>query len=130
MLIFVVIRASEDTTIGGYNIPKGTNVLVNFWAIHHDPKHWPNPEKFDPTRFLSEDGTKLVKKDSFLPFSHGKRSCPGEALAQVELFLYITNILQKFRIEPSPGKQLSEETKLMIFALVPKFPLELVLRTR
>ena len=60
----------EDMIINGYTIPKGTTVVVNLLAIHKDPRLWKNPEEFDPTRFLDEDG-KLVKPDAFNPFSFG-----------------------------------------------------------
>lgn len=122
--------ASEDVTIAGYNVPKGTHIHVNAFALHHDPKFWPIPKQFDPTRFLSEDGKHLVKKESFFPFGHGKRSCPGESLAQVEMFLYLTNILQKFRIGVSPGHEPTTETRFAGFSMIPKTPLELVFKKR
>ncbi|XP_015795446.1 cytochrome P450 2C31-like [Tetranychus urticae] len=102
-------RASRDTKIGKYNIPKDTIVIFNLWSIHRDPKLWPEPEKFDPNRFLSEDGSKAVKLPYLVPFSGGKRICPGEGLANVELFLYLVNILQKYRVRCDPDVKLSFE---------------------
>lgn len=111
--------SSERTKIGNYTIPKGYHLLVNFYAIHHDEKYWPQPYKFEPTRFLSEDGTKVLKKDSFMPFSVGKRSCPGEALAQIELFMFTASILQRLKIEPT-GNDLIVKGRLITFNHVPE----------
>lgn len=100
--------AMYDTTVGGYDIPAGTLVLANFWKLHNDPVHWPSPSKYDPTRFLNADGTEMKEKSlALLPFSMGKRSCPGETLAVMEIFIYVTTVLQKFRVHPEEGKSIS-----------------------
>ncbi|XP_077518994.1 cytochrome P450 2J4-like [Amblyomma americanum] len=100
--------AKYDTTIGGYHIPAGTLVIPNFWKLHNDPTHWPDPSKYDPSRFLNADGTEMKEKPlAFLPFSLGKRSCPGETLAIMEIFIYVTTVLQKFRVHPQEGKTIS-----------------------
>ncbi|KAJ8020808.1 Cytochrome P450 2U1 [Holothuria leucospilota] len=52
--------------------------------MHHDPKLYPDPEKFDPNRFLTEDG-QVKKQESFMPFGAGRRVCMGESLAKLEL---------------------------------------------
>lgn len=77
--LLVPHESSEDCVIGGYNIPRGTMLLVNQWAIHHDPKLWTDPEMFKPERFEGLEGT----RDGFklMPFGSGRRSCPGEGLA-------------------------------------------------
>ncbi|XP_049521091.1 vitamin D 25-hydroxylase-like [Dermacentor silvarum] len=62
--------AGKDTYIGGYDIPAGTTVVANFWCLHNDPRQWPGPSKYDPTRFLNTDGTEVIDKHpAFLPFS-------------------------------------------------------------
>ncbi|KAG0428389.1 hypothetical protein HPB47_024622 [Ixodes persulcatus] len=59
----------ENTFIGDYFIPKGTIVLLNSRTVHRNPDYWNNPDEFDPTRFLTGDGTELVKnEESFLAF--------------------------------------------------------------
>ncbi|KAH7972165.1 hypothetical protein HPB52_008564 [Rhipicephalus sanguineus] len=95
-------EASEDTVVDEFFIPKGTVIMANFWAAHFDSKFWKDPEKFDPTRFLNEDGTLMARKpECHLPFSFGKRTCPGEILATVEIFLAVTSLLQRFRVLPA-----------------------------
>ncbi|XP_077520113.1 cytochrome P450 2A3-like [Amblyomma americanum] len=97
--------AGEDTFFGEYFIPKGTTVSPNVWAVHNDPTLWKEPSKFDPSRFLREDGSLIQPKPEYLiPFSIGKRMCPGEILASVEIFLYITCLLQKCIILPDEEK--------------------------
>ena len=63
--------ASCDTELCGYQIPKGSYLLSNLWAVHHDPEIWADPEEFNPLRFLNKDG-KVEKPKEFIPFSIGK----------------------------------------------------------
>ncbi|XP_072043211.1 cytochrome P450 2U1-like [Amphiura filiformis] len=88
----------EDTTLGPYAIPKGTVVVANLWAIHYDPDLWPNPDEFNPERFLDEDGV-LQKNEELIPFSTGLRMCPGEHLAKMELYIFFTHLLHQFTIK-------------------------------
>ncbi|XP_051855520.1 cytochrome P450 2J4-like [Antechinus flavipes] len=97
--------AAFDTTLAGYHVPKGTIVLINLTALHRDPKEWATPETFNPEHFL-ENG-QFKKRESFLPFSMGKRVCLGEQLARAELFIFFTSLLQKFTFQPPPNTQLS-----------------------
>ncbi|KAG8175380.1 hypothetical protein JTE90_007391 [Oedothorax gibbosus] len=95
----------KDTELNGYFLPKCTNVLAVPHAIDHDEKLWgKDHEDYKPERFLSPDGKKVVKPEHFIPFSIGKRSCPGKSLAEIELFLYVAAILQKFEFFMPPGK--------------------------
>ncbi|KAH7968635.1 hypothetical protein HPB52_010464 [Rhipicephalus sanguineus] len=97
--------AGEDTFFDNYYIPRGTTISPNVWAVHNDPTLWKEPSKFDPARFLREDGSLIQPKPEFLiPFSIGKRMCPGENLASVEIFLYLTSLVQKYRIIPEGDK--------------------------
>ncbi|CAH1790746.1 unnamed protein product, partial [Owenia fusiformis] len=59
---------SKTTTLAGYTIPESTILIPNLYAVHHDPNTWPNPEKFDPSRFIDEEG-KLQNHDKIIPFS-------------------------------------------------------------
>ncbi|GIY91457.1 cytochrome P450 18a1 [Caerostris extrusa] len=99
-----VLRYSlSNTSIAGYDIPQGTTIMANLWAVHHDPRHWKDPENFKPERFLSSDGKSVVKSTHYMPFSIGKRACPGETMAYMEIFLYFVAILQKFDIKFPEG---------------------------
>lgn len=97
----------EDILLEGFLIPKSTVVLPNTTAMNRDPHYWKRPDEYDPTRFLTPDGTELMKKpEYFIPFSFGKRMCPGESLATVQLFLYATCLMQKYCVLPEEGRQL------------------------
>ncbi|XP_022103601.1 cytochrome P450 2U1-like isoform X1 [Acanthaster planci] len=86
----------RDVEIMGYSIPKGTQVWVNLWGALNDPSHWSNPECFDPSRFLSDDGEHVIVPEAYIPFGAGRRACLGETLAKMELFLFCTNFMQRF----------------------------------
>ncbi|XP_078586161.1 cytochrome P450 2U1-like isoform X2 [Branchiostoma floridae x Branchiostoma japonicum] len=94
---------NEDTTFRGYNIPSGTQVLPNLWSAHMDPEFWPDPEKFDPRRFLDSDGNVVRRQESFMPFSTGRRACIGEQLAKMELFLLFSSLLKHFTFKLPEG---------------------------
>ncbi|CAG0903010.1 unnamed protein product [Darwinula stevensoni] len=96
-------ESTEDADIAGYRFPKGTTFVANVWWCHMNPKFWPDPEKFEPERFLNPDGSVKTKVPSFLPFSLGKRQCIGESLALMELFLFIAIFMQKFTFRTTTG---------------------------
>ncbi|XP_038060169.1 cytochrome P450 2J3-like [Patiria miniata] len=89
-------ETTQEIQLKGYTIPKGRTVIIHLWAMMNDPRVWDCPEEFNPDRFLSEDGTKLIQHERFNPFSVGRRSCLGEGLARMELFLFVTNLFQRF----------------------------------
>ncbi|ROL01460.1 Steroid 17-alpha-hydroxylase/17,20 lyase [Anabarilius grahami] len=99
--------AMQDTGLGGHMVPKGTRVLVNMWAIHHDPKHWDEPDRFRPERFLDSSG-KRATPASFLPFGAGPRVCVGESLSRIELFLFVSRLLQRFDFSVPSGASLPD----------------------
>lgn len=99
--------ATENTTLCGYTIPKGTHVLPLLWAVHMDPNRWSCPDVFDPSRFIDKTG-RIIKPDNFIPFSTGRRMCLGDSLARMEIFLIFACVLHQFHLrvpdgEPAPS---------------------------
>lgn len=104
---FSIMRATnQDACIGGYFIPEGTSVIPSMDSVLHDPEIWgPDADSFRPERFLDADGA-LRRIEEFIPFTMGRRSCPGMGLAQMELFLFLSSLLQRFDLETPPGDDL------------------------
>ncbi|XP_071787918.1 cytochrome P450 2J4-like isoform X2 [Asterias amurensis] len=100
---------SKDTRLLGYDIPRGTLLIANLWAVSRDPSIWSDPEKFNPERFLDEAGS-LKPREEHLPFSTGRRVCLGERLAKMELFIFFSHFLHQFTFKrPKDVEQLSFE---------------------
>ena len=97
-------RTVENTSLKNMEIEKDTLVIVNVYNIHRDPRHWEEPEKFNPERFLEKDGSlRNLSELSYLPFSTGNRSCVGQQLARGFLFLLITRFFQRLTVNTPPG---------------------------
>ncbi|KAJ8479296.1 hypothetical protein OPV22_023023 [Ensete ventricosum] len=97
-------ESSQDCTVGGYDVPRGTMLLVNAWAIHRDPNTWDEPEEFKPERFQCEE----AKEEAglrMLPFGAGRRKCPGEGLAMRLIGLALATLIHCFEWEKLPGEE-------------------------
>lgn len=100
---------TANTSVLGFHIPKDTVVFVNQWSVNHDPQKWPDPETFEPARFLGPDG--LINKDlasSVMIFSVGKRRCIGEELSKAQLFLFTAILAHQchFRADPDEPSEM------------------------
>ncbi|WP_433854510.1 cytochrome P450 [Streptomyces kronopolitis] len=99
-------ETTEDLVLGPYEIPAGTTVFYPFWAVHLNPEHWPEPERFDPERFTPQEVAKRPRL-AYVPFGIGPRSCEGAALATVETRLVLAVLLKRLRFRPVPGHEVT-----------------------
>ncbi|XP_073530069.1 cytochrome P450 2K1-like [Phyllobates terribilis] len=96
---------SQDVNFRGYLLPKGIQVIPLLTSVLYDKDHFVKADEFYPEHFLDSSGN-FVRKVAFMPFSAGKRSCAGENLAKMELFMFFTRLLQNFTFKAPPGATL------------------------
>nr|XP_045615910.1 cytochrome P450 2L1-like isoform X2 [Procambarus clarkii] len=99
----------SDVQLGGYFIPKGSWVFGCTVCCHDDPQYWKQPDQFNIDRFLDAEGNFSGQKEGFLPFSLGRRSCLGEALARMELYIFTAAILQNLSFSAPEGCEVDLE---------------------
>jgi cytochrome P450 len=96
--------AAEETVIGGYRVPAGSPLIVSPYVTHHDPSLWPDPNRFDPERFLPERAASRPR-GAYYPFGAGPRTCLGASFAMMEAQLITARMVQRFRPALVPGRR-------------------------
>lgn len=100
VLSFTFREAVQDVEFEGYLIPKGWKVLPLFRRIHHSSNFFPEPEKFEPSRFEV-----APKPYTFMPFGSGSHSCPGSELAKLEMLVLLHHLTTSFRWKVVGGEE-------------------------
>ena len=128
--VWVTARtAAQSYEFRGFAIRPGALLLAPQIAIHHDPRFYPEPERFDPARFL-EDGNRAERpRLAYFPFGAGGRQCIGEGLAWMEGVLTLATVLRDWRLAPTAAAQ-TELAVLPRITLRPKNGLPLILSRR
>jgi enediyne biosynthesis protein E7 len=112
--LFILPRMPiEDDEIGGYRVPAGTSVIFCPYATHRHPDFWENPEGFDPEHF-TEEAEKARHRYAYLPFSGGPRGCVGFPFAMMEMHLVLATVLQRYRLNLSPGHPVEYEPAISL----------------
>ncbi|PWA50071.1 cytochrome P450 98A2 [Artemisia annua] len=121
-------QANQNLNIGNYNIPKGSRVFVNVWAIGRDQDVWKDPLVFRPERFLEEDVDIKGHDYRLLPFGSGRRVCPGAQLGINLTSLMLGRLLHHFEWSLPEGMRVEEIDMLEMSGIVgyKKIPLEVV----
>lgn len=101
-------NALQDDTIGGFHIPKGSIVVTSPWILHHNPELWPEPDRFDPDRFLPE-AVKARHNFAYIPFGGGPRKCIGSHFAMLEAQIVLATLGRVARLSPTSPHPLELE---------------------
>ena len=116
----------EEFEIAGYRIPAGANVVMSTWIMHRDPRYFPDPEIFDPDRWLAERSQKLPRF-AYFPFGGGPRQCIGASFAMMEATLLLATIAQSFQFRGMPEHLV---VPVPSFTLRPKHGIRMTLEAR
>lgn len=101
---FGVRYALAPTTVGGHQLPRGTALIYSPWVTHRLASLYPDPERFDPDRFVQRPAPAL---GAYVPFALGPHSCVGAQLAQMEIKTLVCLLLQRFELELVPGQHIT-----------------------
>ena len=116
-------QATNDETLGGKMVPKGTIVVLSPYFLHRNPKYWTDPETFYPERFEQP----LIHKDSFQPFGIGPRGCIGERFSRLEIKILVIRLLQNYNFKLKAGYKLEAKPTI---TMRPKNGLPIVFERR
>ncbi|GLW08511.1 cytochrome P450 [Microtetraspora sp. NBRC 13810] len=99
----IMRRTLRETSLGGVTLPKGAEVIYSPYMLHHDPRWFPDPLRFDPDRWLPGiDGG--APKWAHIPFGSGAHKCIGDSFASAEMLIAMAVICSRWRLRPDPAR--------------------------
>jgi cytochrome P450 len=119
-------QALADDRLGGFPLPRGWLAFVIPYVLHRLPAFWPNPEQFDPERFLPERVADRPKF-AYIPFGAGPRQCIGHQFALIETQLSVATFAQSYRLHLSPGHRADPWP---LITLRPRFGMPMIIERR
>ena len=117
-------EAVEDTEVGGYHVPKGTQLFAFQWVTQRDARYFDEPDSFRPERWANGDA---APKYAYFPFGAGPRQCIGNYFAMMEIVLLLATIGQKFRFTLDPEHKVEV---LPVLSLRPKNGIKAIVESR
>ncbi|MGK7909264.1 MAG: cytochrome P450 [Synechococcus sp.] len=113
------VSNEKSVKLGGYEIPAGTQLLINNWYLHRDPTYWEHPEEFIPERWdAATIEANPFGSGYFFPFGRGKRACIGQDFAQYFIKMALAVLLSKLEVQF--GKDSSDEPEFYFAVSVPR----------
>ena len=119
-------EAIEDTEIGGFRVPKGTQLFAFQWVTHRDSRYFDDPDAFKPERWSGDKGEQLPKF-AYFPFGGGPRQCIGNYFAMMEIVMLLATIAQRFRFVLDPQHKVEV---LPVLSLRPKDGIKVFIEPR
>lgn len=116
----------NDYTLGKYTVPAGSTIMMSQYVMHHDPRYYNEPERFDPERWSSEAKSSLPRF-SYFPFGGGIRGCIGEPFAWMEGILVLASIARQWKMSLVPGHRVELDPAI---TLRPKYGVRMKLERR
>ncbi|MEZ4405932.1 MAG: cytochrome P450 [Polyangiales bacterium] len=105
---FIARRAVGDDTVMGHRVKAGSMVFISPWALHRHPAYWPDPDGFDPDRFLP-DAVAARPSSAYIPFGAGPRICIGQGFAMMEAQLILASLCRSVSLENLSGARVEPE---------------------
>jgi cytochrome P450 len=118
--------ALDDYEVGGYTVPKGSVIIISPYVVHHDPRLYTDPERFDPQRWTKAAEAKRPRF-SFIAFGAGPHQCIGEQFAWMEGVLVLAAIGRHWKLRLAPGQRIALDPMI---TLRPKHGLSMTLERR
>lgn len=106
-------RSEEPAEYNGFYIPEKSYIGVVPYALHRNPKYWPDPDRFDPNRF-SPENSKGRNSYCYLPFAAGPRACIGASMAMLEIQLVLVQIVRRFKLAMVPNHPIDSVAKVTL----------------
>jgi cytochrome P450 len=116
----------NDYTLGKYTVPAGSTIMMSQYVMHHDPRYFNDPDRFDPERWSSEAKSSLPRF-SYFPFGGGIRGCIGEPFAWMESILVLASIARQWKMSLVPGHHVELDPAI---TLRPKYGVKMKLGRR
>src|SRR5699024_10074830 len=95
----------DNYKLNGIQLEKDTHIDIAAYAVHHSAEYYPEPERFNPERFMPENKHLLVPY-TYIPFGAGPRNCIGMRFAYQEIRLCLAKIIRDFRFSPAPDTKI------------------------
>jgi cytochrome P450 len=118
--------SGADVEIGGYDVPKGSLIVINTYALQRDGRFFEDPERYDPERFAS-GWEERIPRYAYLPFGGGPRVCIGNAFATMEARLILATVAQRYKLS---SQSADEIRPVQLVTPRPRRPVQLRLEKR